>query len=95
MGGGAEYSTVRSEFSSGVRGSGLGNEALRGGEEFKKRIFSYNPIPFRAGFAGDLRPGGQGSMLYGPGNPEFDRRMRGGEGRIGRFLLFFLFTLIC
>jgi len=35
--------------------------------------------PMSGGFGGDLVPGGGGSMLFGPGNPQFDARFRPGQ----------------
>ena len=37
------------------------------------------PVVGGGGFAGDLVPGGGGSMLFGPGNPNFDARFRPGQ----------------
>jgi len=43
------------------------------------------PYPAPAGgFGGDLIPGGGGSMLFGPGNPQFDARFRPQDPRLPR-----------
>ena len=52
----------------GMAGAYGGNDPLSGGMDFR----------------GDLVPGGGGSMLFGPGNPQFDSRFRpGGLGSGG------------
>jgi len=41
--------------------------------------FMTGPPVVGGGFGGDLMPGGGGSMLFGPGNPNFDARFRPGQ----------------
>lgn len=59
------------------RTSNLGSSMGGGNGGGGSRSLQVNPPIRGIGFQGDLQPGGGGSMLYGPGNPNFDQRFRG------------------